>query len=111
MQPDPGPKIQQRGQSHPEEFYRHCRLRNFELRDIDDPEGSSERNVIKCPVEAEDSMQDDADQSSELVVVTALDELERLVVLEHKLAETHELPGSLEVDCMGDVVLAMRSSR
>lgn len=86
-------------------------MRNFEFGNIDDPEGRSQRNVIKCPVEAKDSVQDDADQSSELIVVTALDELQRLVVLEHELAETHELPSALEVDCMDSLVLAMRSSR
>ena len=111
MQPNPRSQVQQRSHSHPEELYRHCRLRNFEFGNIDDPEGCRQRNVIKCPVEAEYGVQDDADQSSKLVVVTALDKLQRLVVLQHEFAEAHELSSALEVHCMGGLILAMRSSR
>lgn len=108
VEADPGAQIEEGRECHAEELDGHGGLGDFEFGYVDESEGGGEGDVVEGPVEAEDGVEDDADQPAELVLAVAVDQLQGFVVLDDELAEPHELPGPLEVDCVERRVLAMR---
>ncbi len=98
VQSQPGAQVEQGGDGHPDELDGHAGLSELVLGDVDDAVGSGEGDVVDGPVEAEDGVEDDADQTAELVLRVLLYQLQRLLVLDHELAYPHELACTLQVD-------------
>lgn len=100
MEPEPGSKVDEGSYAHPDELDGHGGLAELVVGSVDEAVESRQREVVECPVEAEDGMEDDADQSAELVPGVSANEGHCLLVLDHELAEPHELACPLKVNCV-----------
>ena len=98
VKPKPGPQAEKSSNRHSNEFDSHSWLCELVLSHIDESESGKKGKVVKGPVEAEDGVEDDIDESSKLIFAFLINQIEGLLVLDHKLAKSHKLPCFLKMN-------------